>query len=143
MTVSQEAQKKKGTSIIFINSQRTVLLVLRDNKQSIPSPNCWDIPGGHVDHGETPLECIIREMEEEIELTLDPETIQLFDAREMPDRIEYTYWKHEDLTIDEIILHEGQYLKWFTLQEIENMDESKIAFGFKAVLLDFFNQAPF
>lgn len=28
-------------------------------------PNCWDIPGGHVEPGEAPLEALAREVEEE------------------------------------------------------------------------------
>lgn len=136
-------QTKKGTSIIFVNSKGSVLLFLRDDKSSIPYPGCWDILGGNVEENETPLECIVREMKEEIEFNLDIKKLKLFNRYNLPDRTEYTYWKHEDFRISDIVLHEGQYLKWFTEQEITNMDEPDIAFGFKAILLDFFEQALF
>ncbi|MFE3325313.1 NUDIX hydrolase [Streptomyces sp. NPDC059176] len=34
-------------------------------------PDCWDIVGGHVEHGETLLDALIREMEEETGWRLD------------------------------------------------------------------------
>ncbi|GMQ79629.1 MAG: hypothetical protein BMS9Abin03_055 [Thermodesulfobacteriota bacterium] len=43
--------KRKGTSIIFVNDKKQVLLLLRDDKPGIPYPNMWDVPGGHVDEG--------------------------------------------------------------------------------------------
>jgi 8-oxo-dGTP diphosphatase len=62
--------KRKGCSIIFINDNHQVLLFLRDNIPTIPFPNMWDVPGGHVEPGETPEICIVREMQEEMELEL-------------------------------------------------------------------------
>ncbi len=46
--------KRSGASIIFTNRRDEVLLLLRDDKPDIPYPNMWDLPGGHVDNGETP-----------------------------------------------------------------------------------------
>jgi 8-oxo-dGTP diphosphatase len=130
-------RKKEGASIIFVNSKRQVLLLLRDKKKDIPFPNHWDVLGGNVEENETPKECIRREMKEEIEVDLsNPE---LFNVYDMDDRIEYTFWQRIDLDISQIRLHEGQRLKWFSEDEIKKMRKKEVAFGFKTILLDFFS----
>ena len=130
--------KRKGTSIIFVNGQKQVLLFLRDDKPDIPYPNMWDVPGGHVDDGETPEQCIVREMKEEMDLDL--KDFELFSVIEFTDRVEYTFWKRANLVIQSITLHEGQKLKWFTESEVRN---TKLAYGFNEILDDFFKKAPF
>ncbi len=130
--------KRKGTSIIFVNDQKQVLLLLRDDKPDIPYPNMWDIPGGHVEDGETPEQCIVREMKEEMDLNL--EEFELFSIMEFVDRIEYTFWKKANLDIEKITLHEGQQIKWFTESEVRN---TKLAYGFNEILDDFLTKSPF
>ena len=129
--------KRKGTSIIFVNDKKQVLLLLRDDKPDIPYPNMWDIPGGHVDDGETPEQCIVREMKGEMDLNL--EEFQLLSVMEFIDRIEYTFWKKANLDIQSINLHEGQKLKWFTEFEVKN---TKLAYGFNEIVDDFFKKFP-
>jgi 8-oxo-dGTP diphosphatase len=46
--------KRQGCSILFVNDQEQILLLLRDDLETIPCPNTWDLPGGHVEIGETP-----------------------------------------------------------------------------------------
>jgi 8-oxo-dGTP diphosphatase len=130
--------KRKGTSIIFVNGERQILLFLRDDKPGLPYRNMWDIPGGHVEDGETPEQCIVREMKEEMDLTL--EQVELFSVREFDDRIEYTFWKKANFDIEKINLHEGQQLKWFTGLEAEN---TQLAYGFNEIVDDFFRESPF
>jgi len=130
--------KRKGTSIIFVNDKKQILLLLRDDKPGIPYPNMWDIPGGHVDDGETPEQCIVREMKEEMDLNL--EEFQLLSVMEFIDRVEYTFWKKANLDIQSINLHEGQQLKWFTEFEAKN---TKLAYGFNEIVDDFFKRFPF
>jgi len=130
--------KRKGTSIIFINDKRQILLFLRDDKPGLPYRNMWDIPGGHVEDGETPEQCIVREMKEEMDLTLN--SFELFSVKEFDDRIEYTFWKKANLDIEKVSLNEGQRLKWFT--EID-ADNTKLAYGFSEIVDDFFKNAPF
>jgi 8-oxo-dGTP diphosphatase len=134
-------RKRRGASILFINHEDRVLLFLRDNKVGIPFPNMWDVLGGNVENGESPLQCIVREMNEEIEYRLDKPA--LFDVRDMDDRIEFTYWKREEFDLNKVILHEGQKLKWFSEVDIKSLGDSDIAFGFKRIILDFFNTKPY
>lgn len=129
--------KREGSSIIFVNYKRQVLLFLRDNRPDIPYPDMWDIPGGHVEEDETPEQCIVREMREEMGIEL--EDFQLFSEVEFDDRIEYTFWKQEDLDINKISLTEGQYLRWFTEDEAHN---TVLAYGFNRIITDFFSNIP-
>jgi 8-oxo-dGTP diphosphatase len=130
--------KRKGSSIIFVNDKRQVLLFLRDNKPDIPYPDTWDVPGGHVENGETPEQCIVREMREEMGIEL--KGFQLFSAIEFDDRIEYTFWKSENLGIDRIRLTEGQCLRWFTQDEVF---KTVLAYGFNRIMADFFQRDIF
>ncbi len=130
--------KRKGASIIFVNDKHQILLFLRDNIPDIPYPNMWDVPGGHVEQLENPEKCIIREMKEEMNLTLDD--FELFSKIEFKDRIEYTFWARADFDIDEIELTEGQKLKWFTKDDAK---QTPLAYGFNEIVEMFYNQAPF
>ena len=128
--------KRLGSSIIFVNDKQQVLLFLRDDKPDIPYPNMWDVPGGHVEPDETPEECIVREMKEE--MNLDLKDFQLFCKKEFDDRIEYTFWKKQNLEIDKINLMEGQCLKWFTQQETASI---KLAYGFNKIVKEFYKSS--
>jgi 8-oxo-dGTP diphosphatase len=125
--------KHTGASIIFHNLCHQVLLVLRDDIPSIPYPGMWDLPGGHVEKNETPAECIVREMLEETEL--DVEGCRLFRVYEFSDRTEHVFVEQAELNIDQIVLHEGQMLRWFSRAEVEN---TQLAYGFNQVVADFF-----
>ena len=125
--------KRLGTSIIFVNDKEEILLFLRDDKPALPYRNMWDVPGGHVESDETPQECIVREMKEEMNLNL--QDFQLLCHKEFDDRIEYTFWKKQNLEIEKINLLEGQCLKWFTRQEAAS---TKLAYGFNEIVEEFY-----
>ena len=55
---------------VFFGSQMAVLL--RDDRPDIPYPDMWDLPGGGRDPGESAVDCVIREAQEELALDLAP-----------------------------------------------------------------------
>jgi 8-oxo-dGTP diphosphatase len=127
-----------GTNIIFLNDQNEVLLQLRDNKPNIPYPNMWAIPGGHVDQGETPLACILREVKEELGIELNKAA--LFIAAERSYGREHTYWARASFRLEDVKLSEGQCVRWFNYNEIKNI---QLIYEDNAIIDKFFQQRPF
>lgn len=130
--------KRKGASIIFVNSRSQVLLLLRDDLPDLPYPNMWDVPGGHVEKDETPEECIVREMQEEMNLVIHD--VKIFSVIEFSDRVEYTFWVTLNFNEDDINLTEGQRIKWFFETEAKNIE---LAYGFNEIIENFYKEAPF
>ena len=63
-----------GCKISLICGDR-ILTILRDNKENIPWPNTWELPGGGREGDETPFECAAREVYEELKIQLSKEDI--------------------------------------------------------------------
>src|SRR5437870_413627 len=120
------------TSIILVNDSNQVLLHLRDDKPTILYPNMWGLPGGHIEDGETPEQCIIREMKEELDIEL--KTVQLVVAAQRSFGFEYTFWSNANFQVEDIHLTEGQAIRWFTFDEIRAME---LAYDGNAIFEDF------
>lgn len=109
----------EGSNIIIHNATNQVLLFLRDDKPGIPCPGMWALLGGYREPGETPQECVIREIFEEIEVVLDPADVTHHCTRDRHWGLrEHTFRTRLDLDLSTTVLHEGQKLKWFTADEI-------------------------
>lgn len=52
-----------------------ILTILRDDKETIPYPNMWDLPGGGREGNESPFECAAREVYEELGIHLDEDCL--------------------------------------------------------------------
>ena len=131
---------QKIAAIILENEKGEFLFALRDNKSWIPFPNHWDLIGGHVEEGEPPEEALIREYKEE--LGLDLREYKFFkeyvclegDAFE---NIKFIYSGKIYLPIEEITLHEGQYVRYFKREEIPDV---KFANIIRSIVLDFIKE---
>ncbi len=124
-----------SSNIILINDKDEVLLHLRDNKPTISCPNMWSLPGGYVEKDETPEQCIIREIHEELGVKL--RAVSLFVALQRSYGFENTFWSKANLRVEDILLTEGQAVRWFTLDEIRN---TKLGYEDNAILEDFFDK---
>jgi 8-oxo-dGTP diphosphatase len=125
--------KAESSNIILLNSEKRVLLYLRDDKPTLLYPNMWALPGGYREEGETPEQCILREIEEELGVKLGEVT--LFTAAQRSYGIEHTFWAKVDFHLEEIILTEGQALRWFTFDEIK---KTKLGYEDNEILEAFF-----
>ncbi|WP_413161367.1 NUDIX hydrolase [Capilliphycus salinus ALCB114379] len=126
-------KKPIGCVIILLNDLQQVLLVLRDQKPSIPFPNTWNLLGGFLEEGESPQTAIHREMLEEIEVDL--EEVYLFRKYEWPDCDEYIFWKPINLDLNFVQLNEGQRLAYFSRSQIQ---KTQLAFECNKIIEDFF-----
>ena len=52
-----------------------VLTILRDDKDDIPCPNMWELPGGGREGDESPFECVAREVYEELGIHLNEDCL--------------------------------------------------------------------
>lgn len=116
-----------GTKIALI-CETSLIAYLRDQKESIPFPGMWDLPGGGREGEEGPIECALREVEEEFGLRIEPERVEKLTrygssspsgldtyfciAKVEPDEIERVQFGEEGqrwslMAIEAFIQHEG------------------------------------
>lgn len=109
-------------------------MLLRDNKDNILYPNCWDLIGGKNEKKESPYETACRECFEEIGIL--PPKLHKFMTIKTPYHIEHVYWSFFEENIDSLACKEGQKLSFLNFQQIQN---NKIAFNFDLICCLFLN----
>ncbi len=109
----------RASHIWVYNSDGEILLQLRaDNKEMYP--NMWDISAaGHVDAGEKPIIAALREVKEEIGLSVNQEDLDFFEIRKVQavykeivnNEFDYVYFLKFDGNINELALQEEEVAK--------------------------------
>lgn len=116
-----QALEGGGCQIILVAADGAVLLQLRDDKDWIPYPGMWAVPGGMLEPGESPLDCIVREVREELGVDLAPEVVVHLETVARSYGVEHTFTAPLDVPADEIVLTEGQRVDWFTPEQVAQM----------------------
>ena len=105
----------------------TAAIIKRDNRilicQRPEGKSCgllWEFPGGKIEYGETGEQCIIREIQEELGITL--RVIQrLTDVIfEYPDKTVHLNFYITEIESGTLIFKEHNAFAWVTLADIEN-----------------------
>lgn len=132
----------RGAGVFFFNAAtERVLFYRRDDAPTIPFPNHVDILGGHIEHGETPEQAVVREMAEEIDdlRTGQPYVLcghRLFTVHTDPQGVvDYLFSKRADFELADVRLKEGQTLLWLTEEEAA---QTSFAFGYDHLVAGFF-----
>ncbi|MGV9214407.1 NUDIX hydrolase [Micromonospora sp. RB23] len=104
----------EGVQVIVVNGRDEVLLQLRDDDPAIPFPGMWSVPGGMIEDGETPHQCVLRELGEELGLTPHPQEVRVLWARQRSYGFEHTFWMRADFDPGELTPTEGQAFRFFS-----------------------------
>ncbi|MCM0618838.1 NUDIX domain-containing protein [Nocardioides bruguierae] len=96
-------------SVLLIDPRGWLLLQERDEHPRI-DPECWGLPGGHMEPGETPLEAAVRELEEETGLVVAPELLEEVDQHDAGHGLVHTLVAGLALADEDVECHEGRQI---------------------------------
>ena len=141
-TVGREAAHRDGVyhlaAILFlVNSKGQVLLQKRSHTKQ-RWPGCWDgAGGGHVGAGELGLFCVIRELEEELGVRVEPGDVRYIgvyrsntkDGAVWDAHFNEFYVAHKDVDIKDIKLQasEVEDIKWVDFAKFKKMVKDRDA----------------
>lgn len=105
-----------------------LLTILRDDKENIPWPNMWELPGGGREGDESPFECATREVFEELGIRLTKDCLlwrkvypsMLFEGKESV----FLVGKLDQEQFDKIVFgDEGQGYRLMSIEEFLSSDK--------------------
>ena len=124
--------KKELVSKVIIFNGGEVLLLRRAAKSvSEDSPWTWDLPGGHLDAGETFEQAAIREVFEETKLILTE--ISYVGRDNNNDKMTYFYITDQwggDIKLS----HEHQEYKWVSVANMDNYEDDVGSMYYKMIM---------
>lgn len=111
------------TAAILVNDEGKVLITQRNSKGYLA--NKWEFPGGKVKLGETLVECLCREIEEELALKIKrPEPFLMVDYK-YPEFHVRLFSFLTGVEYGSINLKEHQKSKWVSIPELSSFDLAK------------------
>lgn len=103
--------------------ENKLVMQLRDDKPGLRFANMWDFPGGGRENLETPKECAIREIQEELGIALRPEVF---------------VWEKQYPA-----MHDPNQKAYFLVAKVTQTDIENIQFGSEGQRWDLFSQKLF
>ena len=103
--------------------RRGQVLLVHRNPDRLAYPNAWDLPGGHVEQGESELAALVREMHEELGVEIAPGSPALlcrWEAGRAGESVLLSAWLVGDWsgTPANVARDEHDRIRWFGLGEL-------------------------
>lgn len=124
---------RKGESIPEGYYPMVVMVVIRNSngeflmqKRVEAKGGDWGVTGGHPKSGETPLEGIVTEVQEELGLDFSNETFIEYDSGCDGNDCYKMYFVNKDVDLNDITIQEEELseVRWFSMEELNNMVET-------------------
>ena len=130
----------EGAVVLLTDPQGRIAMQLRDNKPGLPAANQWGLFGGLIDSGESPKDVAIREIQEELGVSLDPERLSLYRNHYIPEQSLTTWVFHYpvDGDLDHAVLREGQ--TWDFIAE-DDPRVAEISLHHRDIVLDYWAES--
>ena len=124
---------RKGESIPDGYYPMVVMVVIRNSdgeflmqKRVEAKGGDWGVTGGHPKSGETPLEGIVTEVQEELGLDFSNETFIEYDSGCDGSDCYKMYFVNKDVDLEDITIQEEELseVRWFSMDELNHMVET-------------------
>ena len=109
-----------AVGVIFIENDNGEFLIQKTSKEKGGE---FSSTGGHIDHGETPLSSIRREVEEELGINVDNEKIEEYGFLSYDMPLRYLFYLKKNIDINEVVVQkeEVDYVKYMSIDEINKL----------------------
>ncbi|MDH0562884.1 (deoxy)nucleoside triphosphate pyrophosphohydrolase [Acinetobacter courvalinii] len=115
-------KKLSVVAAVIIHQGKYLCALKSEHKYSYLSHK-YEFPGGKVEPNETAEQALIREIHEELNLAIDVKSYLLTVEHSYPDfQLELATYLCEAKSIDELVIHEHQDIKWSHIEELEQLD---------------------
>lgn len=110
---------------IWIQNSKGELLMQKRSDKVDNCPGIWAATGGSVQAGEEPLISAVRELSEELGITVSEEKLQYCLMVRRKDAFCYVYLVKKDIPVDALTLQECEVAaaEWMSVETIERMVE--------------------
>lgn len=118
--MSSSLNEKHDVALAVIVQEAEILLTHR-HPQRKWYPGCWDLPGGHIEEGESPEEAVQRECREElgIEVTsLEPYAVHLSDPQIRAHGFRVIEWNGSPRNL---VPEEHDQLRWASADDLGHL----------------------
>ena len=109
-----------AVSIIYIENSKGKFLI---QKTSPEKGSIYSSTGGHIDHGETPYETIVREVKEELGLDISKENVISLGHICVDFPVRFIFYLKKDVNLDYLVLDKSEVesVQFLTIEELEKI----------------------
>jgi 8-oxo-dGTP diphosphatase len=134
------SKKTMRVACAIIEHDGKILAVQRSERMNLPLK--WEFPGGKIKHGESPVQCVVREVSEELNVQIAAGRSLSSVSHDYTDFSVTLYPFICAIVSGEITLHEHKTLLWLSPHELWSLDWVAADFPIISAYSEMLNRDP-